>query len=349
MLRLCLALFLVATEVAAQGLAIDIPMEAFNNEQVFDNWRADFEPAWRARIVAARPGAITSFTITQTQPVTGGTFYYVSAIHAGGFNMGGQLDGGILAVPATMDPNKPLAVAIHGHEMPMAVYPTGMLAPGAWGRALFEAGYITWVPVSMQHAPFSHITYALGGIGNGKGDVYGYVPIWTAMVNDGIDALPSLGLNLQYNRIAALGLSGGAHVAFNLMAYREDVRVGVFAGAQQPLHYHRQYYSTMTHERCWNTPGLVSHTQVKALIAPRPIQFQLGELDGFYPDGVPPVNGARDVNDDEIVGPMLMLEKLWALKGGGDVEQFTHQGGHVMDATAALAFLAAHQGGESGD
>jgi len=131
------------------------------------------------------------------------------------------------------------------------------------------------------------------------------------------------------------------------MAYRPDVRAGVFAGGQQPLDFYRREYAAMQHERCWNIPGLASFTQIKALIAPRPIQFQLGEEDPWWPDGKPfektgfYPGSTRDVLVDEVGGQFLILKQLWALKGGV-AEQHLHNGGHEMDAAAAITFLRQH-------
>lgn len=339
----------------SQSLSEEVPLRAVYDVALFDAWATRFRAAFNQRMDAAQPGAIVTTTLVSTAVRAGYKLYKISTTHAAGFNMGGQADGGLLAVPDTIDPEKPIAVAIHGHEMaPWATPPTFMFDTGAWGLSLVNAGYIVWAPVSMIHAPFSHITYAMGGIGNNKGNEYGYVPIWTRMISDNIDAMLTLteshAIVIPHVGLAALGLSGGAHIAFNLMAYRTDVKAGVFAGGQQPLDWYRREYASMQHERCWDYPGLTSFTQVKALIAPRPIQFQLGETDSWWPNQVPfapqpfwPTGSTRDVMVGEVSGPMLILQKIWGLKGGGVVEQHLHSGGHVMDVAAAIVFLSDNQ------
>ncbi|MEZ2132684.1 MULTISPECIES: hypothetical protein [unclassified Sinorhizobium] len=335
--------------MSAQGLGEEVPIDALDNHVLFSEWEDRFRPAFEQRMADAQPGAITSFQIISTQQKTGYKLYTVSALHASGYNMGGQTDGGVLAVPDVVDPSKPIAVAIHGHEeSPWGTYPT-FLFNGEWALDLVNAGFITWAPVSMIHKPFSDFTYAKGGIGNGKGDVYGYIPIWARMISDGMDKLDTLGLNLQFDGFASLGVSGGAQVAFTLMAYRPDVRVGVFAGAQQPLDFYRREYAMMQHERCWDFPGLTSFTQIKALIAPRPIEFQLGRQDPWWPDQTPfpaqnPWFGgtSRDVLVDEIAGQLLLLKQIWATAGGGVVKQYLHEGAHEMVPSEAIAFINAN-------
>jgi len=334
---------------SAQSLKEEVPLGALDNATLFQQWVSRFRPLFIQRMNDAQPGAITSFQIVATEQRTGFKLYTVAATHASGFNMGGQIDGGVLAVPDVVDPTKPIAVAIHGHEeTPWGTYPT-FLFNGEWALDLVNAGFITWAPVSMIHKPFSNITYALGGIGNDKGDVYGYIPIWAKMMSDGIDKLDSLGLGLQHNGYAALGVSGGAQIAFTLMAYRQDVRVGVFAGGQQPLDFYRREYATMQHERCWDIPGITSFTQIKALIAPRPIEFQLGRQDPWWPDQTPfpPQQpwfqgSSRDVLVDEIAGQLLILKEIWQTMGGGVVKQYLHDEGHQMMPAEAIAFINAN-------
>lgn len=41
------------------------------------------------------------------------------------------------------------------------------------------------------------------------------------------------------------------------------------------------------HHECWDIPGINSYVEIQALIAPRPIQFQLGRQDDFYPNSKP--------------------------------------------------------------
>jgi dienelactone hydrolase len=349
MLRRLFAALLFASLVgtaAAQNLREEVPLQALTDVAQFDDWAIRFRQAFNLRMSQAQPGAITSVRIIKTEQRQGYTLYTISTTHAQGFNMGGQADGGILAVPTNPDPRKPIAVAIHGHEeSPWATFPTFMFRPSGWGLSLVQAGYVVWAPVSMIHAPFSHVTYARGGIGNGKGDVYGYIPIWARMMSDNIDAMLSVAYNVPHSGLAVLGVSGGGHVAFTLMAYRQDIRAGVFAGAQQPLDFYRHEYAEMEHERCWNIPGMASFTQIKALIAPRPIQFQLGKADPWWPNGQKFAaqagyypGSSRDVLVDEVAGQFLILKQIWSLKGGV-AEQHYHQGGHELDAPAAISFL----------
>ncbi|MBN8761208.1 MAG: hypothetical protein BGO61_01765 [Thiobacillus sp. 65-69] len=348
MIKFIFALITVfACSANAATLAEEVPLDSINNKLLFDQWKARFEPLFRKRIDDATPGAIASITVANTKKRAGYTLYTISTTHVPNYNMGGQADGGVLAVPNVVDPRKPMIIAIHGHEEnPWGTWAPHLFGAGKWPLALVKAGYIVWLPVSMTHAPFSHITHALGGIGNGKGDVYGYIPIWVAMVSRGLDALPKVMPNLKHKGYAVFGVSAGALVGYTLMAYRPDIRAGVFAGGQQPLDFYRREYAAMVHERCWDFPGITSFTQVKALIAPRPVQFQLGRQDPWWPDQVPfPPQPkwfpgtSRDVLVDEIAGQLLLLKAIWKTNGNGIVEQYLHDGGHALIPSAGMAFI----------
>lgn len=217
------------------------------------------------------------------------------------------------------------------------MYPTGLFTENGWPLDLLKRGYVVWAPVSMYHTEIEVIARA-----------HGYIPVWTKTISEGLKALSSRNLS-PYSGYAALGVSAGGQIAYSLMAYRQDIRAGVFAGAQQPLDFLRREYRLMKHPPCWDVPWLWSYTAVQALIAPRPVQFQLGLQDPWFPNGEPfPKRGdwypgsSRDVLSDEIGGQVLILRALWKMQNAGDsLHMHIHEGGHQMDSQQAIKFLKA--------
>lgn len=343
-----LTMLAISSSANSSSMEEEVPLDSIGNQVLFEQWKARFEPLFRQRIANATPGAIASIAITNTEHRAGYTLYTISTTHVPNYNMGGFTDGGLLAIPDSVDPAKRMVIAIHGHEeSTWGAFPTVLFDAGKWGLAMVNAGHIVWAPVSMSHAQFSDYTYSEGGVGNGKGDVYGYIPIWTGQISVGIDALPQVMPNLQHGGYAVMGVSAGALVGYTLMAYRPDIEVGVFAGGQQPLDFYRREYAAMVHERCWDFPGITSFTQVKALIAPRPVQFQLGRQDPWWPDQIPfppqPTwfpGTSRDILVDEIAGQMFLLKAIWQTEGGGTVEQYLHSEGHIMVPSAGSEFIS---------
>jgi hypothetical protein len=249
----------------------------------------------------------------------------------------GRPGGGVLAVPTVIDPEKPIVVAIHGHEhSPWGDYPTALLTDGHWPYAMVKRGYIVWSPVSMYHEEILNAARSVG-----------YIPVWTQIISEGLDYASSRQFAaLPHSGYAVLGLSSGGHIAFTLMAVRPDIRAGVFAGADQELQFLRDTYRVKNHPDCWDIPAIASYTTIQALIAPRPIQFQIGQRDPFFPDGKPLApNGAsfsgtpRGVLSDEAAGHILILRSIWRLMGGPEVAYDIHAGGHELDSRAALEFL----------
>jgi hypothetical protein len=316
-----------------------VPLAAIlGDKRQFQSWSAQFRKKLTA-LVNATPnlGPIGNSEVDQrvVDGVRITTLRFEYPAHSILF---GRPGGGVLAVPPVIDPEKPLVIAIHGHEhSPWGDYPTALFTDGHWPYAVVKRGYIVWAPVSMYHEEISNAAKSVG-----------YIPVWTQIISEGLDYAASTHFAaLSHSSYAVLGLSSGGHIAFTLMAVRPDIRAGVFAGADQELQFLRDTYRVKNHPDCWDIPAIASYTTIQALIAPRPIQFQIGQRDPFFPDGKPlPPRGAsfsgttRGVLSDESAGHILILRSIWHSRGGPEVVYDIHSGGHELDSRAALEFLA---------
>jgi len=332
--------FSVAT--AKAEARAEVPLEAILGDRAeFDAWAGKFRKeysSWIDDIQQFQPSG--SRIVTRTQSPYG-VLHTIAFDYQKSSPLHGKVSGGILAIPKHIDATKPLVVAIHGHEHGQwEMYPDGLMVEGQWPLEFLKNGYVVWVPVSMRHSGITSLA-----------TMQGYLPIWTKEISQGIDQIvTSKTVQVPHKGIAAVGVSSGGSIAFLLMAYRSDIQVGVFAGAQLPLVFLRQEYRIKNHPDCWDIPKLASYTPIQALIAPRPVQFQLGKEDPGYPNGEPFARQgdwfagtSRDVLTDEIGGQMLILKSLWKMKGG-EVSQHLHAGGHQMDIKAALKFVSSHSG-----
>jgi hypothetical protein len=316
-----------------------VPLAAvLGDKRQFQTWSAQFRKKLAA-LVNATPGLSPVGNSEADQRVVDGvritTLKFEYPVHSILYDRPG---GGVLAVPPVIDPEKPLVIAIHGHEhSPWGDYPTALFTDGQWPYAVVKRGYIVWAPVSMYHEEILNAARSVG-----------YIPVWTQIISEGLDYAASRQFAaLPYSGYAVLGLSSGGHIAFTLMAVRPDIRAGVFAGADQELQFLRDTYRVKNHPDCWDVPAIASYTTIQALIAPRPIQFQIGRRDPFFADGKPlPPNGTsfsgttRGVLSDESAGHILILRSIWRLMGGPEVAYDIHAGGHELDSQAALEFLA---------
>lgn len=325
--------------MADAGVRGEVPLEAvLGDRAAFATWSARFGATYRARIDAVPSVSPDGARIAWRRTQGGVELVGVEFSYPAGSTLHGRTGGGVLALPARPDRRKPLLIAIHGHEHAQwGRLPDGLFQPGpdAWPLDLARAGYAVWAPVSMHHAEIQ-----------GVAETHGYIPVWVRTISAGLDRLAAIRVpGLVHHGMAALGVSAGGQTAYALMAYRADIGSGVFAGAQQPLDFLRREYTFKHHPKCWDIEWLDSYTAIQALIAPRAIQFQLGRQDSWWPDGAPfPAHGgwfpgtSRDVLTDEIGGRVQVLRALWAMSGGV-VQQHLHDGGHRMDAAAAVAFL----------
>lgn len=301
---------------------------------VFAGWMRDVahtEPSTLSRIESGRVDSIRLERIDFEYPPE-------SPLH-------GLEGGGILALPERIDPARPIVVAIHGHEeKEWARQPTPLFLERKWPLESAKAGYVVWAPVSMYHqAPIAEASR-----------LHGFPITWAKIVSDGLDRMNrEVFRDIGHRGLAVAGMSSGGQIGYVLMAYRPDMRAGIFAGTTLPLEFTRREYHVKAHPDCSDIPQVNAFTTIQALIAPRPVQFQDGRQDPAWPDGKPfprlPWFGGthRDVLSDEFAGQQLILRSVWRTLGGGDMEEHLHAGGHEFDAPAAIAFLRRLDGPET--
>lgn len=99
------------------------------------------------------------------------------------------------------------------------VIPLGYLRK-KWPYEMAKAGYVVWAPISMYHNEISAIS-----------EINSFPIVWTKIISDGLTyGAKNLWLPLMPSYISS-GLSAGGQIAFILVAYRPDIKIGVFAGA----------------------------------------------------------------------------------------------------------------------
>lgn len=247
----------------------------------------------------------------------------------------GPTIGTLLAVPNVVDATKPVIIAIHGHELShRGITPWQMFE--SWAEEFVQAGYVVFAPSHLWYDQLAPLYEA-----------HDYHFVWTRMVGRLLDAV--LPLLPEHHGLAVTGLSSGGMTASVLMAVRSDIDIGVFAGMFMPLEFFRRNYRIVGHPDQWDLRSLLSYTALWALIAPNPVQFQLGRRDDFYPSTEPIApkgnwfpGTPRGIITEELVGSFLMLERIW-MRLGGTVDLYIWDGGHAMDAVQALDFIAAQQ------
>lgn len=296
----------------------------------FLEWRKSFSKAYRAMV---EENAISA----PNPPVVGAPILKKGyALREIGFQFpSGPLIGSLLAVPTIIDPSKPVVVAIHGHEMPeRGTTPWSMFDEGAWAERLVQEGYVVWAP--------SHLWYSQLKVFTEQG--HSYHLTWVRMLDRILTAaepqFPS------HRGLAVAGLSSGGVSASFLMAYRQDIDRGIFAGSLIGLTYLRENYRIAGHPNNFDVKSLPDYAPIYALIAPRSAQWQFGRTDSFFPGTapIPPVSTyfpgtPRPVSVQDFMGEWLLIERVWML-GEGRADLHIHDGGHVFDVSAALEFLA---------
>ena len=125
----------------------------------------------------------------------------------------------------------------------------------------------------------------------------------------------------------------------------EEIEVGVFSGILTPLDYKRENYRIKNHSNNWDIRFLYSFVPLYALIAPRPIQFQMGRNDAWFPKTTPALpkgnwfpGTPRGVSSEEMVGEYLLLKNIWG-KYNKSISLSIHDGGHEVDYLGAERFI----------
>lgn len=310
-------------------------MEAVVGTQAqYDAWAVDFKAFLQAKVDAVSISTPSPAIVGTPVAKTGYTLKRIDFP----FPSGPTIQT-LLAVPDTVDPNKPLIVAISGHEVPVGVAPDTIFQPGGWGDKWAQAGYVVYAPSNCWYSQ-------LGVFSNGVVGTNDYVAVWIKMHTRLWTAVQ--GYLPSYTGKIATGLSTGALTAAWWAAIDPSFTQGVYAGHHVTLEFLRENYRISGNPNSWDIKGALSFTGLFALTSPRPMMIQEGQLDSFYPDLVadpaqqPYFPGLpRPPSMDEFVGVSLMYEKIWA-RAGADYQMYIHSGGHVYDFDAAKAFVEAH-------
>lgn len=306
----------------------DMPPEALADAAALKAWRKDFAAFLRARVDAVGIGAPSPAVIGTPQARAGYSLQRIDLPFPGGPTIET-----LLAVPQTVDPRKPVIVAIHGHEIsPWETAPYALF-DGDWAEKWVRAGYVVWAPSHLWYKTLASYYPA-----------HDYHVVWARMLERLFDA--SRPHFPAHRGAIATGHSAGGTSATLLMALRPEFAAGVFSGSFIPLDYLRENYRLSNHPNNWDIRGVRSYVPIYALAAPRPVQWQLGKQDPFYPRATPDRAAGccypgtpRGVDVTETFGELFVAQRVWALLGGKPPVLDVHEGGHVYDFPAALRFV----------
>lgn len=346
-LALLWALFIFPVTPSLSFAAADsdqeIPLEAIlGNKQAFLKWQAPFGKWYVNQIDSIEGFTPSNHKVLKKEEIEGVTLVTIQFKYLPGTLLFGKVGGGVLALPKKIDKNRPIVVAIHGHEhSPWGQYPIGLFYNKEWPWEIAKKGYVVWVPVSMYHDEIKSL-----------GDSKGYLVSWVKIVSEGINYAQNIFWGKPRSGYAATGLSAGGTIGLSLMAYRPDISVGVFAGADQDLDFLRREYRIKGHPNCWDVKGVSSYTAIQSLIAPRPVQIQLGKDDPFFPNRTPFkaqddwfLGTSRDVLSTETGGNALVLRSIYMMYSKPEnFSYLIHQGGHEMESGATMRFIHQHSG-----
>lgn len=307
---------------------LDMPVEAMLDAQALSAWRLSFAATMRGRVDAVPMSAPDAAVMGEVQQRSGYTMRRID--HP--FPSGPTIQT-LLAVPDTADPAKPVIVAIHGHEIsPWETAPYALFN-GDWAEKWAQAGYVVWAPSHLWYQALSPLY-----------QTHDYHAVWVKMLERLFDATrPYIPAHTGY---LATGHSAGGMSAVLLMAVRPEFRAGVFSGSFIPLDFLRENYRISGHPNNWEIRGILSYVPIYALAAPRPVQWQLGKQDPFFPRSKPdPASGCcypgmpRPVDVTQTFGELFVAQRLWSLLGGPEPALLLHDGGHVYDFPGALSFV----------
>lgn len=298
----------------------------------FDAWRSSFEITYKAMVEKNAIDLPSRVVVGDEQQKTGYTLTEI------GFQFpSSQMFGTLLAVPHVVDLSKPIIIVIHGHEMPeRGTTPWSMFDAGYWPEKWAQAGYVVFAPSHLWYSQLADYQ----NLGNS------HYTTWVMMLSRLVDGVqPYLP---AHTGMVVAGLSSGAVSASFLMAYRDDISKGVFAGSLVGLTYLRENYRIVDQPNNFDMNQLFDYAPIYALLAPKPAQWQMGRRDPFFPSTkpVPPISTyfpglPRPVSVQDFLGEWLLIKRLWEIKGGAP-DLYVHGAGHVFDFDAAKAFIETH-------
>jgi hypothetical protein len=318
---------------------IEPPLEVMlGDAAALEAWIAANRAALIAPIEAAPVPAPTSVWDGLWQTMPGGyNLLQVRHTYAPGTLLYNKVIGSFIGKPLVVDPDKPLIIALHGHEVAHRGEPPAKLwLDHWWPEALVQAGYVVMTP---PHLPYDQLGSLAGA--------HDYHAVWTKFVWDSVIAslAPPSGMP-AFNGMVVAGLSSGGTTASLLMGWKPEISKGVFAGSLLPMEFLRQNYRILGHPDSWNLRNVYSYLPYYLLCADRAAQWQLGKADPFFPDktAMAPQGSwfpgtDRDVMVTEILGEFPPMQSA-AAKRGGRAELLIHSGGHDFRVPEALAFLA---------
>jgi len=327
----------IADSLASAG-GHEIPFEAlFGSKEAFLNWKDTFQKWYADRIDAIPKLAPSSYTILGKEQFNGLTLITIAFTFPPDSPLHNKPAGGILAIPDKAIKNIPV-IAVHGHEeRHWGQYPLDLFKEQKWPFELARSGYVVWAPVSMYHTEIADF-----------GETFGYPLVWVKIISEGMNYLINKEiLHTPEKTWIVSGLSSGAQTGYALMAYRSDIKYGIFAGAEQNLDFLRREYRIKGHPNCWEIEGINSFSTVMALIAPRPMQFQTGRNDPFFPHGRALERQgdyfsgtSRGQYSTEIGGDFLAVRSIYAMFNKKNYfSVMIHDGGHEFNVKEALAFI----------
>lgn len=319
----------------------ELPLEAIlGNKDSFLKWKNEFGAWYQSQIRQVSGFDISSVNTIKEESYKGITLKTIRFDYSSESPLFEKAAGGVLAVPEKINKALPVIIAIHGHEFsPWGDYPLGLFKEERWPYEMVKAGYVVWAPVSMYHDEIEFSARQYGG----------FPFVWTKIISNGLDRIESYVSKYTNSGWGVAGLSSGGQISYFLMAYRPDLRFGVFAAADQDLEFLRTEYRIKDHPNCWDVSGINSFTSIMALLAPRPVQFQLGRSDPFYPSGKPMKKKgdwfsgtSRPTYSNEVGGNALSVRSIYELFGArSNFSYLTHHSGHEMVSAEALKFIRA--------
>lgn len=319
----------------------DISFDAVMGDRTqFDAWAGPFRAMMAAKVAAVGIGPAGGNIIgpTQVKPTYQLRAYGVQFPSGPTINV-------FVAVPDVIDPDKPLIVALSGHEVPVGEAPNPIFDPGGWGDKWASAGYIVYAPANAFYSQ-------LGIFSNGTAGWNDYHAVWVRMQQRLWEYLTTHSLIPEtYSGRVITGLSAGCETGAWWSAIEPELfDIAVFAGHMIDLDWLRESQRALGNPptvRSWSINGVLSFTSLFALVSPDPLMMQLGRTDNFFPrlTRIPATTSSpgepRPPITDDVLALHFSLKQIWETAGSA-YQLDLHNGGHEYDFPAALSFIQAH-------